>query len=457
MDDPNDPNIPGGEKHKPEPTSEEGGAKRGFSMKVFGRRFEISALKAWVLSFAKQIPERASGFTRVVRAAAGKMDRRRWILAGAAAVLLAAGAGAAGWFFMSRGPGEAEKKKQAEEQAERERDAARVAVKAFKAARYNYEDSLNALGNIKGAVEFKLSFEIPGVINSINYREGERYEEGALLLSLRQDDILLRLKRAQAELKKSETALSLAEGKLKDHERLHALGGISKAALEKVQSERDSSRYDVEVASLEVKASESVLEKSNLYAPSDGMVGQLLVEEGEAVTPNTLVGTHVQTNYVNAEFGVVERDMTKIQLGQKARVFVDAYPDQSFEGSLENIAPIVAGTSRTATVRARIENPDGVLLPGMFARIRILLYSKANALVVPTESLQGEEEAPEVWVVDPASNTVTKRPLRVGYRRPDYAEVEAGLEEGELVVVSGIERLQEGSQVRILEKQEAEL
>lgn len=386
-----------------------------------------------------------------------RRGRKALLWAAALGLLLAAGAGGAWYFLKARQAGEAERAKQEKEQEDAQAEASRVPVKVFKAARYNYEDSLNALGNIKGAVEFKLSFEIPGVVNSINYREGEPYEEGALLVSLRQDDILLRLKRAQAELKKSQTALSLAEAKLRDHEKLFELGGIAKAVVEKVQSERDASRYDVEVASLEVRASESVLEKSNLYAPSDGMVGELLVEEGEAVTPNTLIGTHVQTDYVNAEFGVVERDVTKIQLGQKARVYVDAYADQVFEGAVENIAPIVAGTSRTATVRVRIENPDGLLLPGMFARIRILLYSKNNALVVPTECLQGEEEAPEVFVVDPDANTVTRRPVRVGYKRPDYAQIDAGLEDGELVVVSGFERLEEGSKVRILEKQEAEL
>ena len=68
----------------------------------------------------------------------------------------------------------------------------RIAITAYKVGRFNFEDSLNALGTIKGSVEFKLSFEIPGVVSAINYREGEKYEEGALLVSLRQDDILLR-------------------------------------------------------------------------------------------------------------------------------------------------------------------------------------------------------------------------------------------------------------------------
>ncbi|HXV28526.1 MAG TPA: efflux RND transporter periplasmic adaptor subunit, partial [bacterium] len=258
-----------------------------------------------------------------------------------------------------------------------------VAVKGFKIGRFNFEDSLNALGTIKGGLEFKLSFEVPGMVSSVNYREGERYEEGALLMSLRQDDILLRLKRAQAELKKAETEVQLVQDKVAEHEKLLAMGAIPKSTLEKVKLELDKVKYDGEAARLEMKANESMLEKSNLYSPTAGMIGELSVEEGEAITPNTLLGTHISTEFVYAEFGIVERDVNKIALGQKARVFVDAYPDKTFEGVIENISPVVTGTSRTATVKVRLENPERLLLPGMFCRVRILLYSKKNTLVVP--------------------------------------------------------------------------
>lgn len=332
----------------------------------------------------------------------------------------------------------------------------KIPVKAFKVARFNYEDSLNVLGTITGALEFKLSFEVPGVISSINYREGERYEEGALLVSLRQDDILLRLKRAQAELNKSETQVSIAAEKVAEHEKLFNMGAIPKQTLEKVKLELEGAKYESEAARLEAKAHESMLEKSNLYAPTGGMIGELKIEEGEAVTQNTLLGTHINTEFVYAEYGVVERDVNKIALGQKARVFVDAYPDKTFEGVIENIAPVVGGTSRTATARVRIENPERLLLPGMFARIRILLYSKKNTLVVPTDALQGSEGSQHIFIVHQEKETVEKRAVSVGYTRPDYSQIDAGVSEGELVAVSGLERLEDGSKVRVLEVQEAE-
>ncbi len=331
-----------------------------------------------------------------------------------------------------------------------------IPVKAFKISRFNYEDSLNVLGTIKGAMEFKLSFEVPGVISSVNYREGERYEEGALLISLRQDDILLRLKRAQAELNKSETQVSIASDKVKEHEKLFSMGAIPKQTLDKVKLEWDGAKYESEAARLEVKANEAMLEKSNLYAPSAGMIGELKIEEGETVTQNTLLGTHIMTEYVYAEFGIVERDVNKIALGQKARVFIDAYPDKTFEGVIENVAPVVGGTSRTATAKVRIENTERLLLPGMFARIRILLYSKKNTLVVPTDALQGSEGDQHVFVVHPDEGVAEKRALTIGYTRPDYSQVDAGLSEGELVAVSGLEKLEDGTKIRLLETQEAE-
>ncbi|HNV86571.1 MAG TPA: efflux RND transporter periplasmic adaptor subunit, partial [Candidatus Omnitrophota bacterium] len=359
-----------------------------------------------------------------------------WIVVG--------GVGFAVWkeFFMSpKKDAELAKKEAAAEQEKQEEEI--LPIRVFKVGRFNYEDSLNVLGSIKGGVEFKLSFEIPGVINSINYREGERYEEGALLISLRQDDVLIRLKRAQAEKNKAETTQALAQEKYKEHEKLFKIGAIPKTTLDRVKLEVDSAQYDSEAAGLEVKLNEAMLEKSNLYAPSDGMIGQLYVEEGEAITPNTMIGSHVATDMVFAEFGVVEREVGKLQLGQKARVYIDAYPDKTFEGVVENISPVVTGTSRTATGRVRLENPEAMLLPGMFARIKILLYSKRNALVVPTDAVQGGEDETFVFVANPRDNTVSKRNIKIGYKRSDYSQVDAGLEEGELVCVSGLEKLSE--------------
>ena len=390
-----------------------------------------------------------------------------------------------------------------------------VAVKGFKVGRFNYEDSMNVLGTIKGSMELKLSFEVPGVISSINYKEGEHYEEGALLVSMKQDDILLRLKRAQAAFNKAESQAKVTENEVAENEKLLKMGAIPPSTVEKKKLEMDAAKYEAEAQRLEMKANEAMLEKSNLYAPSSGMLGDLNVEEGENVSQSTLIGTHINTEYVYAEFGIVERDVQKITLGQKAKIFVDSYPDKTFEGVVENIAPQISGTSRTSTAKVRIENPEGLLMPGMFARVRIMLYSKKDALVVPTDAIQGGEGEKFVYVIKmPAGaassaieskvagavggglgavaalstgankgqekvekksgekagktpggkdsekieeGTAEKRPVTVGYTRTDYSQIDAGLTEGEIIVMTGFERLEDGKKVRLIETQEAEL
>jgi membrane fusion protein (multidrug efflux system) len=384
-----------------------------------------------------------------------------------------------------------------------------VAVKGFKVGRFNYEDSLNVLGTIKGAQEVKLSFEIPGVVSSINYKEGERYEEGALLVSLKQDDILLRLKRAQAAFNKAESQAKVTENEVAENEKLLKMGAIPASTVEKKKLEMDAAKYEAETQRLEMKANEAMLEKSNLYAPSSGTLGELNISEGENISQSTLVGTHINTEYVYAEFGIVERDVQKISVGQKAKVFVDAYPDKTFEGVIENVAPQISGTSRTSTARVRVENPEGLLFPGMFARVRILLYSKKDAIVIPTDAVQGGEGEKWVYAIklselaekpkevlpakggglaglaalvtqkkkgDEAASkegasegkdasegkskeegVVEKRPVTIGYTRTDYTQLDAGVTEGELVVLTGFERLEDGKKIRLVETQEAEL
>jgi len=434
----------------------------------------------------------------------------RWIIVAVVVLgLFLAGKMVAGLFKSSK-PSLSETLKQQQQAA---KDAP-VAVKGFKVGRFNYEDSMNVLGTIKGAMELKLSFEIPGVLSSINYKEGEHYEEGALLVSMKQDDILLRLKRAQAAFNKAESQAKVAENEVAENEKLLKMGAIPPSTVEKKKLEMDAAKYEAEAQRLEMKANEAMLEKSNLYAPSSGMLGDLNVEEGENISQSTLIGTHINTEYVYAEFGIVERDVQKITLGQKAKVFVDAYADKTFEGVIENIAPQISGTSRTSTAKVRIENPEGLLMPGMFARVRIMLYSKKDALVVPTDAIQGGEGEKFVYVIQTPGGeasktvepkvagavggglgafaalsagakgqekaekksgkragkaaeekdsakieqgTVEKRPVTVGYTRTDYSQIDAGLTEGEIVVMTGFERLEDGKKIRLIETQEAEL
>jgi len=327
-------------------------------------------------------------------------------------------------------------------------------IKAFAVAQFDFKDYLNALGTVKGGLEFKLSFEIPGIVESVNYKEGEDYAQGALLVSLRQNDILLRLRRSEARHKKAMTSTNIYKQKLEEHQKLFDIGAIPQSTLDKARLEHQGAMYEKEETALQVRADEVILEKSNMYAPSDGMIGELNVEVGEAVTSNTLIGTHVLTDYVKAEFGVIERDVTRIKPRQPAFVYVDAYPDKVFNGEVDQISPIVTGTSRTASAEIKIANEEGFLLPGMFARIKILLFEKNNAIVIPTEAIIQVDGKSAVYIVDEEQNKVQMREVLVEYSQSDYTVINDGLRKDELIAISSLDKLEPGASVEVLERQE---
>jgi len=255
------------------------------------------------------------------------------------------------------------KKKPKEVPAE-EMPEERILVKAYKVARRDFEDSLPSLGTIKGYREMDLKFEINGVVDSLNFREGEEIREGDIIASLDQYDALLKLKYAQLELDKAK--------------KLFEIGSIIKAKLEQSELEYESAKSDID--------------KTYLYAPRDGVLGTRDAEVGEFVTSNDKVVTLIDDSDVFAEIGIIERDIGKVKVGQSSKVFVDAYPDTEFKGKVDNISPVVEGRSRTQGAKIRVRNTKKLLLPGMFSRVLVDIYAKENAIVIPNTALNKDEQ-----------------------------------------------------------------
>lgn len=333
-----------------------------------------------------------------------------------------------------------------------------ILVKVYKVSKRDFQDTLPSLGTVKGYREMNLKFEVNGVIDSINFREGEEIREGDIIASLDQYDALLKLKYAQIELDKNK--------------KLFEIGSIVKTKLD--QSE------------LEYESAKSELDKTYLYAPRDGILGTRDAEVGEFVTSNDKIVTLIDDSDVFVEVGVIERDIGRVSVGQNAKVFVDTYTDVDFSGRVDNVAPVVEGRSRTQTVKIRVNNDKRFLLPGMFARVLVDVYSKENAIVVPNSALSREEEKYITHVVhkiepekteeetEAEEETETEeeigqvlfeeetgepgiveaRPISFEYRSSDFSVIKEGLEEGELVVIETQEKLRDKMKVIITEIQE---
>ena len=315
-----------------------------------------------------------------------------------------------------------------------------VPVKVYKIKKMSFKDTLPVMGNIKGFKEIDLKFETSGILESFNFEEGERIQEGDIIASLNQRDAILKLKYAELEMEKTK--------------KLYDVGGLDKIKMEQSKLEYESARSD--------------FEKTNIYAISDGVLGGRDIDPGTYVTPNDKVGIFIELGNVYAEFNVIERDSPKLKLGQKAEIFVDAYPNKTFNGTVDSVSPIVEGKTRTQTIKVELRNADFQLKPGMFVRSTIATYENEDALIVPTSAFKKKESEYFVYVVhkDEKKNTeegkelildtgtVEVRKVEIAYLTQDVAEIAEGLKEGELVIVEAFQEFKDKERVEISEVQE---
>lgn len=339
-------------------------------------------------------------------------------------------------------------------------------VKAYKIKKMDFKDTLPSIGNIKGFKEIELKFQTAGIIESFNFEEGEKIQEGDIIASLVQKDALLKLKYAEIESNKNK--------------KLFDIGAISSMKLEQSKLEYESAKSD--------------LDKTNIYAVSNGTLGTKLMDAGSYSTPNDRIGVFVDIDKVYAEFNIIEKDIPKIALGQRTEIFVDAYPTKSFAGVVDRISPIVEGRSRTETIKVELDNKEDILRPGMFVRALIATYEKKDAIVLPTSGMKKKENEYIVYVIHqeeprPEAEMAEKNPekqakgfsffgkkkeapkpeakekeaefgaievrkIALGYIAQDLVEVEKGLREDELIVIEIQEDYKDKSRVEIMEVQE---
>ncbi len=223
-------------------------------------------------------------------------------------------------------------------------------VKVFKVKKTEFKDTLPVIGNVKGFKEIDLKFQVAGLIESFNFEEGEKIQDGDIMASLIQRDQLLKLKYAEVEYKKNE--------------KLFEIGAISPLKLEQAKLEYESAR--------------SELDKTNIYAMTNGLLGSRIMDVGSYVTPNDKIGVFVDIDKVYAEFNIIEKDVPKVALGQKAEVFADAYMNKTFNGAIDRISPIIEGRSRTETVKRELASMNSCVKLFLFMLIAIA----AGSLVI---------------------------------------------------------------------------
>jgi membrane fusion protein (multidrug efflux system) len=293
-------------------------------------------------------------------------------------------------------------------------------------------ERLSTTGTVRANEDVELVVEIAGKVSGIHFREGSRVRAGQLLLEI--DDTQLRAERERAAHR-----VSLAERSEARQRRLLDDGLTS-------QEEYDFAQSELNVLRAEQALVEARLVKTKIHAPFAGVIGLRDVSVGSYLTPQTRIATLQDVNPVKVDFSVPEKYVGHLRAGASIQ-FRTKGSEEPHTGTIVAVEPLVDTETRSLTVRATSPNPRGILVPGAFADVEIVVRRIEGALAVPNRAVIPELGGKKVFVVE--EGQAQPRPVETGLRTADLVEVTEGLEPGDRVIVTAIQRMRPGAPVEV--------
>lgn len=329
-----------------------------------------------------------------------------------------------------------------------------IDVETELARRMDWQSRLPAIGTLRASQGIDLSVEIAGTITDVQFQSGEKVSKGQAI-------VLLDSEMEQASLASAEADLNLSRVEFQRARSLLDRQAISRSEYDRLNAE--SQKAEASVAQLRAS-----LAKKRVLAPFAGTIGIRQVDVGDYIGAGTPIATLQDLTTLYVDFFLAEQHVPLLALGQKVQLRVAAYPDERFEGVITALNPKVETTTRNVQVRAELANPDGRLLPGMFADLQVLLPTETAQVVVPetaiTYTLYGnsvllvtEGTPPEGVNTDEPYLVVERRFVTTGERRDGLTVILEGLEGGEQVITAGQLKLDSGAHVAIAENRTLKL
>ncbi len=273
-------------------------------------------------------------------------------------------------------------------------------------------------------------------VASCMVREGDRVEKGQVLLQISRN------KAARAQMAAAAQALKEQEAELQRITRLVEAGAVPGSQLDAARSKHENARAQL------AKAMESA-EDYLVAAPWDGIVSKVYVTEGDYVAPRTPLIEIFDPASLLVQFAVPETRSMEIREGLPLQVQLDAYPGRTFEGKISRVYPQLDERTRTRTVEATLTEPVD-LIPGMFARIRVILDKISDAVTVPAHSLVPAADGIDTAFVVEDGKAMRRR-LTTGVEIDGRVQILSGLLAGDRVIIAGQEKLKDGAAVKVMQ------
>lgn len=294
------------------------------------------------------------------------------------------------------------------------------------------EELLITTGTVLANEQIDLVSEISGKVEEILFREGSVVEAGAVLVKLDTSTL-------SAERERARHRFELVQRQEARQQELLDEGLIS-------EDEYESTLSQLNVLQAELLLSEVELEKAEIRAPFSGIIGLRAVSLGSYVSSQTRLTTLQDIDPVKVEFSVPEAYARDLAVGDPVRFRIKGLDDE-FLGRVYALEPAIDLETRSLTLRATAPNPEGTLLPGAFAEVRVAVREVSEALSVPAIAVVPELGGKKIFVLE--EGLAQPRVVETGIRTDTRVQITRGLEPGERVIVSNIPRLRAGIAVEV--------
>lgn len=300
-------------------------------------------------------------------------------------------------------------------------------------------DELVTFGSLRSDESVTLRPEVDGRLARLHFREGEAVKAGDLLVSL--DDAI-----ARAELDQARANLDLAEKSYQRAQMLYKRGASNAQAQDEALSQQQAARASLALA-------QARLDKTQLRAPYDGVLGLRQVSPGDYLSAGQDIVNLEVLDPLKVDFRIPQKAVAQVQLGQTVEISVDAYPGERFLGRITALNPRLDEVGRSQALRAEVANADRRLKPGQFVKVSVILAERPNALLIPEEAVIPVGR--QLYVAVVVDGKVARLPVRIGQRQRGRAEVVEGLAGDEQVITAGWQKAAPGQEVRSVARGES--
>jgi membrane fusion protein (multidrug efflux system) len=310
------------------------------------------------------------------------------------------------------------------------------------------------IGQTRGSVEVEIRARVEGFLDKVAFEEGRPVKKDQLLYEIDPKPYQAALDRAKSQLATAQASQAKAKNDVARFKPLVEKNAISRQEYETSVSIEEATAAQVEAAKAMVRSAELDLSYTKILSPMDALAGKTELKAGALVGrgQSTLLTTLSTIEPIYARFSLSERDYLtiarKYKDGEKAEsVFEMLLSDGSLhphKGKFVFIERLVDPTTGTIMVEVSFPNPEKIVRPGQFCRIRVPIDMKENALLVPQRAVTEMQATWSVAVVG-ADNKVEMRPVKTGIRYGNLWEIQSGLNPGDKVVVEGVQKVRNGS------------